>query len=87
MMDRMAKLMCPVCEAGELREVRKATCLEFRNPGQIVVEAKVRECSLCGETFLDEKQSAAFARKADKLYARKDKAKRIAVHEGDILLL
>lgn len=80
-------MICPVCEEGKLREVKKKTCLEFKNPGQIVIEAKMRECDTCGENFLDEKQAPAFGKKADKLYREQNKAKKIKVKEGDILLL
>lgn len=81
------KLVCPVCEEGELNEVIKKTCLEFSNPGQIVVEAKIRECSKCGETFLDENEAIPFAQKVDKLLKEKDKARKIEVREGDVLLI
>jgi len=82
----MKKLICPICEEGELREVKKKTCLEFENPGQLVVEAKIRECSKCGETFLDEKEAIPFASKIDKLLKEKKQARKIEVREGDVLL-
>ena len=83
----MIKLICPICDEGRLVEVKKKTCLEFKNPGQIVIEAKMQECKQCGESFFDEKQSARFAQKADKFYSRKQKARKIKVKEGDVLFL
>ena len=79
--------ICPICEEGKLKEVKKKTLLEFKNPGQVVIEAKMQECNVCGENFLDEKESPSFAKKADKLYKSRNTAKKIEVKEGDILLL
>ncbi|MFX0137720.1 MAG: YgiT-type zinc finger protein [Candidatus Hodarchaeota archaeon] len=82
-----SKLLCPICEEGKLKEVIKKTCLEFSNPGQIVVKAKIRQCDKCGETFLDEKEAIPFARKVDKLLKETEKARKIKVREGDVLLI
>lgn len=81
------RLICPVCEEGKLIEVTKKTLLKITNPGKIVVESKVSECNRCGEILLNEKQSAIFARKADKLLKYKNESKKIQIKEGDILLL
>ncbi len=80
------KIICPICETGNLKETTKKTCIEFSNPGEIVIESKVQECNKCGETFLDEKESPLFAKKLDKLIKRKEGAKKIKINEGDILL-
>lgn len=80
------KIICPLCEEGELIEVKKKTLLEFKNPGKIVLNTKMRECNICGEEFLDEKESSEFAKKADRLYKNKNKAKKIKVKEGNVLL-
>ena len=86
MINNMATI-CPICDEGKLKEVKKKTLLEFKNPGQVVIEAKMQECNVCGEKFLDERESHTFAKKADTLYKSRNAAKKIEVKEGDVLLL
>ncbi len=44
MINAMATI-CPICEEGKLEEVKKKTLLEFYNPGQVVIEAKIHLAS------------------------------------------
>ncbi len=60
-------IICPVCEEGKLKKVKKKTLLEFKNLGQVVIEAKMQECNVCRENFLDERESPSFAKKVDNL--------------------
>ena len=79
-------IKCPICEIGDLNEVMKKTCIELPNPGQIVIEAKMRECNKCGEILLDEKEAPLFAKKLGILIKHEEKSRRIEIREGDILV-
>ncbi|MCP4112434.1 MAG: YgiT-type zinc finger protein [Desulfobacteraceae bacterium] len=44
-------MICPVCEAGLLKSVRKDLDFEYKGVKTIIPEQKVFECSECGELF------------------------------------
>jgi len=47
-------MICPVCEAGHLKAVRKDVPFEYKGHRHVVANVRAYECELCGESLWDD---------------------------------
>lgn len=55
-------MVCPVCEAGEIRVTTKDLDFEYKGFRSTFPNRKAFECPVCGESFLDEREERALER-------------------------
>ncbi len=61
--DKMLK-NCPICR-GKIKLVKKKKLISVPNPGELLIDTELGECSRCGEEYFDEDQAEDYAKKID----------------------
>jgi len=76
---------CPIC-SGKVNLVKKKKLISVPNPGELLIDAELGECSRCGEEYFDENQAEDFANKIDKEKERIENKIPLKIKSGTLII-